>query len=154
MDETDFNKKYWHSNTEMVTVINPRTEDYVFQATIDTGVDMDTGKLKAETRHYRVAAGGQERFPGPIANMFLDQMAKLVSQDDKKFQFMIDFSLKAQYYDDLTVAVENLIRDYQPFPEYLDRPEDKAVNEDKELPFGGATYTPTLTKDSKTPKAV
>lgn len=150
MDEKDFWVKYWHGNTDMVTVVNPRTEDYVFQATVDSGVDLATGKLRAETRHYKVAAGGKERFPGPIANMFLDQMSKLVAQDDEKIQYMIDFALRAQYYDDLTVAVEDLIHDYQPFPEYLNKPEDKTPEVEKEIPFGGATYEPTVKPKTST----
>lgn len=90
---------------------------------------MTTGRMKSETREYRVAAGQEERFPGPIANLYLDQMAKLVAQDDEKIQFMIDFKLKAQYFDDLIVGVEDLINTYTSHPAYLDKPETKPESE-------------------------
>lgn len=133
-DEQSFAKKYWHTNTQIVTVVNPRSEDYVFQATTEVGVDVATGRMRAETRSYRVPHGGQERFPGPIANMYLDQMSKLVAQDDEKIQYMIDYALRSQYYDDLIVAVEDLIHTYTPFPEYLDKGE-KVDEKEEEKPF-------------------
>lgn len=151
MDETAFWDKYWHSNTKIVTVVNPRTEDYIFQAMSETGIDTATGKMRAEQRTYRVPQGGQERFPGPIANMFLDQMSKLVAQDDDKIQYMIDFALRAQYYDDLTVGIEDLIHTYTPFPEYLEKPAEDAEKKPEEIPFGGATYEPK--KLGRPPKA-
>lgn len=151
MDETEFNDKYWHSNTKLVTVINPRTEDYIFQATIETGLDVTTGRMKSEARHYRVPAGGTEKFPGPIANMYLDQMSKLVAQDDEKIQFMIDYALKAQYYDDLTVSIEDLIHDYTPQKEYLNGAvDDKA--EEPEQAFAGAS-APAPKKLGRPPKS-
>lgn len=131
VEEKDFNDKYWFSNTKIITVVNPRSEDYVFQATSDVGVDTATGKMKTEARKYRVKAGEHERFPGPIANMYLDQMSKLIAQDEEKFQFMIDFSLKAQYYDDLIVGVEDLMNTYHENPAYLN---NKAEEVDEETP--------------------
>lgn len=155
MEETQFNDKYWHSNTEMVTVVNPRSEDYVFQATSETGIDTATGKMRSEARHYKVPAGGTERFPGTIANMYLDQMAKLVAQDDDKIQYMIDFSLKAQYYDQLTVSVEDLIHSFVPTAGYLDRPEHEETSATPtpvtEVPF--ASVTPEPKKLGRPPKA-
>lgn len=153
MEEADFIKKYWHPNSEIVTVVNPRSEDYLFQATIETGVDTSTGRMHSEARHYKVAAGGTERFPGPIANMFLDQMSKLVAQDDDKIQFMIDFSLRAQYYDQLTVAVEDLTKGYQPFPEYLESSTEAAKPAVVEQPFAAAPEAPAAAEPAKpTPK--
>lgn len=119
MDEVAFNTKYWFSNMKIVTVVNPREEDFVFGATVETGVDIATGKLKSEQRTYRVKAGTSERLPGPIANMYLDQMSKLIAQDEDKFQYMIDFALKAEYYDALISDSEDLIETYQPLPQYL-----------------------------------
>lgn len=140
-DEQTFAKKYWHTNTQIVTVINPRKDDYVFQATTEVGVNLDTGRMKAETRTYRVPHGGQERFPGPIANMYLDQMSKLVAQDEDKIQFMVDWALKAQYYDQLIVSIEDLIHTYAPFPEYLDKPEQVA-SQPEEIPFAEVKRKP------------
>lgn len=124
MEEQQFIEKYWQTNTKIVTVVNPRTEDFVFQAVVEVGVDMNTGKMKAEPRHYRVIAGKTERFPGTIANMYLDQMTKILAQEEEKFQFLIDFALKAQYYDQLIVDIEDLINSYIPRTEYL---EDKNI---------------------------
>lgn len=159
MDEQQFNEKYWYSNTKIITVANPRSEDYIFQATTEVGVDMVTGKMKSETRQYRVAAGKEERFPGPIANMYLDQMAKLVAQDEEKIQFMIDYALKAQYYDDLIVGIEDLINTYQSHPAYLDKPETKpeAVNttlQTEEEPFAAVKAETAARKPGRPPKAV
>lgn len=134
LEEQDFNKKYWHSNTEVVTVINPRKEDYVFQATVDAGIDIATGRPKPEARQYRVPAGGTERFPGSIANMYLDQMSKILAQEDDRFERMVDFSEKAKYYDRLTADTEDLIASYVPNPAYE---QQEAVTEAKteEVPF-------------------
>ena len=152
MEEKEFNEKYWQTNTKLVTVSNPRSEDYVFQATTDSGVDIATGRMKSETRHYKVPAGGSERFPGPIANMYLDQMSKLVAQDEDKFQFMIDFSLKAQYYDQLIVSIDDLIHDYQPQKEYLNGtvndPKEPVVEE--ETPFAGLKTETEVSKPKAT----
>lgn len=134
MEETEFNDKYWHTNTKIVTVVNPRTEDYVFQAASDVGIDTSSGKMKTEIRHYRVPGGGNERFPGPIANMYLDQMSKLIAQDEDKIQFMIDYALKAQYYDQLIVSIEDLINSFQPSPEYLDKPKPEAKTVEETVP--------------------
>lgn len=141
MEEKDFFDKYWHSNTKIVTVVNPRNEDYVFQAVSEVGIDTSTGKMKVEQRSYRVKAGGNERFPGPIANIFLDQVAKLVAQDEDKIQFMIDFALRAEYYDRLTVDVEDLINTYTPHPAYLEQPKTEVEKEPEEA-FAGVKKKP------------
>lgn len=130
MDEVAFNQKYWFSNIKIVTVVNPREEDYIFGATIDTGVDIATGKPKSEQRTYRIKAGSSERLPGPIANMYLDQMSKLIAQDEDKFQYMIDFALKAEYYDALISDSEDILDTYQPLPQYLQTtPKDEITEE-------------------------
>lgn len=136
MDEMQFVKKYYFDHLKMVTVKNPRNEDYVFGATIEAGIDVATGKLRSEQRTYRVKAGERERLPGPMANMYLDQMAKLIAQDQDKFRFLIDFALKAQYYDDLIIDVIDLIETYQPLPQYLQKSEEE-IKESREEPFAG-----------------
>lgn len=126
MDEQAFIAKYSHDITKRVTVVNPTTKDFIFQHVLQVGVDLTTGKMKDEQKTYRVPAGGKERFPGPVADHYLDQMAKILAQNDNKIQHMIDFALRAQYYDDLIVDVEDLISSYHSFdetPEYLkDKP--------------------------------
>lgn len=132
MDEPQFIEKYWMTNTKIVTVTNPRTEDFVFQSVVEVGVDMATGKMRSEPRHYRVLAGETERFPGTIANLYLDQMSKMIAQDEDKFQFLIDFALKAQYYDQLIVDIEDLINDYVPRTEYLEKKEPEVKQSEEE----------------------
>lgn len=150
IEEQEFNDKYWHSNTKLVTVINPRTDDYVFQAVSETGIDTSTGRMKAEQRTYKVPAGGNERFPGPIANIYLQQMTALVAQDEEKIQYLIDYALKAQYYDQLIVNVEDLINTYTPFPEYLEKPkETETAEQPKEEAFAGVKKSATETPKSK-----
>lgn len=141
MDEQEFVAKYWYKQTQLVTVTNPRDEDYTFQMVVETGLNPMTGKMGQEQRTYQVPKGGSERFPGPIANLYLDQMSKLIAQDDDRFQFMIDPALRAQYYDDLTVNVEDLIAQHVPqsTPDYLRPVETAAVAQ--EQPFAGAVPT-------------
>lgn len=141
MDEQQFNEKYWFKNTHVISVVNPRNEDYKFQAVIDTGMNVATGKMEASPRQYLVKAGGQERFIGVVANMYLDQMSKLIAQDEDKFQFMIDFALKAQYYDQLIIGIENLLEQNIALPEvpsYLEVAKEKNDDKAQEVPFAAA----------------
>jgi len=138
IDEQGFIAKYWHPNTEVVTVINPTSDDYIFKATVDAGVDMKTGRPRPEMREYRVPKGGSERFPGSIANMYLDQMSRQLAQKDNRLDRMVDFSERAKYYDQLTADTEDLIAAYTPNPAYTD--DNHSVKEEKkeEVPFSGA----------------
>jgi hypothetical protein len=100
----DFNKKYWFNTLQMVTVINPLTYDWPFMV---------------EMRHFIVKAGSHESFPGVIANVYLDQMSKILAQDDDKLGFMADPALKKLYYDKLIVSVESLVHEHDNTPAYL-----------------------------------
>lgn len=100
----EFNKKYWFNSLQMVTVLNPKLEDWPFMV---------------EMRHFIIKSGATERFPGVIANVYLDQMSKILAQDDDKLGYMADPSLKRLYYDKLIIDVEELVSDYSPTPEYL-----------------------------------
>jgi hypothetical protein len=139
LEEQEFVTKYWHANTEVVTVINPTKDDYDFQATVDAGIDIATGRPKPEARQYRVPAGGTARFPGSVANMYLDQMSKLLSQQENKFERMVDFSTKAEYYDRLTADTEDLIQSYVPNPAYDEKQETVTETKTEEVPFAEAT---------------
>lgn len=141
MEETEFNDKYWYGNTKLVIVENPRDEDYVFRSVVSEGVDPMTGRMRETARTYRVKAHSSERFVGTIANLYLDQMTKLLAQDEEKIHFLIDFQLRAQYYDRLTVEVTDLIHDYQPVKEYLNGAEETEVTAPVEQPFAGAKET-------------
>jgi hypothetical protein len=155
VDEKEFLEKYWFKNTEVITVTNPRDTDYVFQMMVETGLNPATGKMGQEQRTYIVPAGGSERFPGPIANLYLDQMAKLLAQDDDRIQFMVDFALKAQYYDDLIANKDDLIAQHVPqsTPNYLKAAEQAPVAQ--EQPFAGAVpaeSTPEPKRMGRPPK--
>jgi hypothetical protein len=115
VDLAEFNKKYWFRNTAMVEVTNPRDEDFEFTATIDTGqIDFNTGKSQVLTRKYLVKAGGSEKFVGSIANLYLDQMSKLVAQDRDEFGLLVDFAVRARYYDEMIANVNDLMAAYEP----------------------------------------
>jgi hypothetical protein len=153
VEEKDFNDKYWFPNTKVVKVVNPRDEDFVFQSTIETGIDITTGKMRTESRKYRVAAGASEKFPGTVANIYLDQVSKLIAQDDDKIQFIIDFALRAQYYDKLIVGVDDILNTYQDFPTYLDNPAQVAAEAPAEKAFPTISETETPAEAPKTAKA-
>lgn len=130
-DEKDFIAKYAHDITKRVTVVNPTQKDFEFQHVLQAGIDVATGKMKDEARTYRVPAGGKERFPGPVADHYLDQMSKIIAQDDGQIQHMIDWNLRGRYYDQLIVDVEDLINTYQPFESaaYLEKSEEAKAEE-------------------------
>lgn len=96
LSKTDWVTKYWFNSLQMVTVVNPKSEDWPFMV---------------EMRHFVIKGSSKERFPGVIANVYLDQMSKIMAQDDDKLGFMADPTLKAQYYDKLIVDVESLVNE-------------------------------------------
>lgn len=113
IDKEAFSKKYWFTSLQMVEVINPAwlkdgdgfiVQDYPFMV---------------EMRHFIIKAGGREKFPGVIANVYLDQMTKILAQNEGKLEFMADPNLMRVYYDKLIVDVENLAPEYNPVPAYL-----------------------------------
>jgi hypothetical protein len=129
MDEQQFQAKYGFNNYQIITVTNPTEKDYEFQAVIEVGMDVATGKIRVEPRKYIVRAGGTERFPGPVALLYLDAMAKLISQDEGNFAAMIDPFQKATYYDSLIASTEDMIDTYRAFDnaEVIDRGEVGSV---------------------------
>lgn len=137
-DEAAFIAKYWHPNTEVVTVTNPTSEDYIFSATVDATIDVKTGRPKPEMRQYRVPKGGTERFPGSIANMYLSQMSSNLAQKENRLDRMIDFTEKAKYYDQLTADSEDLIASYSPNPAFADDNQHIEAPVETEVPFAGA----------------
>ena len=102
--KAEFQQKYWFNSLQMVTVTNPLAEDWPFMV---------------EMRHFIIRAGAKERFPGVIANVYLDQMSKILAQNDDKLGFMTDPNLRKIYFDKLIVSVEDLAPQYNPTPEYL-----------------------------------
>lgn len=138
LDEQAFIAKYWHPNTEVVTVINPTGNDYIFKATVDASIDVKTGRPRPEMREYRVPKGGSERFPGSIANMYLDQMSRQLAQQDSRLDRMVDFTERAKYYDQLTADTEDLIASYSPNPAYTEDNQHVVEEVSAEVPFAGA----------------
>ena len=133
MDENQFYEKYSFDNLKMVTVLNPTAEDFTFGITMETSVDISSGQMKSETKHYTIKAGGKERLPGVAANLYLDQIAKKICQEEDRFSLYPDFAERAKYYDDLIVTVDDLLGAYQTLPQYDDKQEQAA--ETNEVPF-------------------
>ena len=117
MTKDDWHKKYWFNSLQMITVINPKPIDWEFMV---------------EMRHFMIPAGQTDRFPGVIANVYLDQMSKILAQDDEKLEYMSDPNLKKIYYDKLIVSVENLVQEHNPGPAYLKNVSPSAVVPPKE----------------------
>lgn len=104
MTKKEYWAKYWFSPTQMVTLINPKPEDYQFMV---------------EMRHFVLRAGAQEQMPGTVANVYLSQMTRILAQDEDKFEFLSDFNLMKQYYDRLIVDVKDMMQEVNNTPAYL-----------------------------------
>lgn len=154
MDEKDFYQKYAFTLGQLVTVLNPTSEDFSFKVTIDVGVDFATGQTKSATNEYTVPAGGHRRFPGPVANMYLDQMfKKLIQEEEQDFinanpdvantpqsgvhvAGMADFGIRAQYYDQLIVGDPfDTLDTFQEFNGVAEHADKQPVEEAVEKPF-------------------
>lgn len=109
-----FNAKYWFNTLQMVTVVNPLEEDWPFMV---------------EMRHYIIKKGAKERFPGVIANVYLDQMSKILAQHDEQLGNMADPELKKLYYDKLIVSVDSLVQEHDNRPAYLQHVAPEAMLE-------------------------
>lgn len=116
----EFWKLYWFTPLQMITVVNTKAADYPFQV---------------EGRHFIIKAGGKEKIPGTVANIYLSQMTRILAQDEDKMDHLSDFALMKIYYDRLIVDVENLIKEIDLTPEYLkDVPEHMKVSGAPETP--------------------
>ncbi len=133
LTKAEFHRRYWFSSYQLVTVINPRAEDFFFMV---------------EMRHYTVPAGGQESYPGPIANMYLDQMTKIITQDEEKMELLSDFMFKANYYNKLIVEVKNLAPESQKVT-WQDEMRKKAM----EMPPWMQNQPPGMSEQSTNPQS-
>lgn len=111
----NFKDRYWFTSLQMVTVLNPT---WYREGGDGTPVSRDY-EFMVEMRHFIVRAGQTERFPGVIANVYLDQMSKIIAQNEEKLSFMSDPAMKKIYYDKLIVNVEDLAPIYNPTAAYL-----------------------------------
>jgi hypothetical protein len=120
MSKDEFYKKYWFTPYQMITLINPKSEDYNFMV---------------EGRHFIIRSGTREKVPGTVANIYLSQMTRIMAQDDDKMSFLSDYALMKQYFDKLIVDVDNLVQDYDVTPAYLKQvPDHMKVQIEKETP--------------------
>lgn len=125
MTKQEFYDKYWFSPLQMVTLINPKAEDYRFMV---------------EMRPLVIRAGVKEEMPGTVANVYLNQMTRIMAQDDDKMQFLSDFNLMKVYYDKLIVDVKNLMPEANLQPTYLQHvPERMKENIPETPPWTAAT---------------
>lgn len=104
LTQKDFDDTYWFNPLQLITVINPLPELYPFMV---------------EMRHYEMPAGGKMQFPGAIANVYLDQMSRIVAQNDEKLGYIGDPNLRKLYYDKLIVDIQELAPQASAIPHYL-----------------------------------
>jgi len=116
LNNQQFNDQYWFNSLQMVEVRNPA---WYREGGTGEPVNRDF-PFMVEMRHFIIPAGGTEEFPGPIANLYLDQMSKMLAQNEEKLAFMTDPALKKLYYDQLIVNVRSLVQEADSStPEYL-----------------------------------
>lgn len=116
----EFNKMYWFSPLQMVTLINPQKYDFPFMV---------------ELRNFVIKAGRQEKMPGTVANVYLNLMTGIMAQDDDKMTLLSDYTFKGMYYNKLIKDVESLIKENDPLPAYLkDVPEHLKTSVTDETP--------------------
>lgn len=137
-DQNEFNLKWVFNNFRLYTVTNPLTETFKFKCTTEVGFSAELRKPVTETREYEVVAGGSQRFPGPVAGLYLDQMSKLKAQKDGKFGQIIDWSFRDEMYQKLVADMEDLVDNYKAFPQY-DKPMDQGLTEAKNDNGGDGT---------------
>lgn len=109
----DWHNQYWFTPMHMVEVINP-----AWAREGDNFVSKDY-PFMVEMRHFIIKAGESKPFPGVIANVYLDQVSRLLAQNDDKLGYMGDPNLRRLYYDKLIVAVTNLAPEADATPAYL-----------------------------------
>lgn len=100
----EFNDTYWFSPIQMVTVRNPKSEDFPFMV---------------EMRNFVIKAGATEKMPGHVANNYLRKMTKILAQDQNKMEFLSDPNLMKQYFDGLIVRVDDMMPQMEEVPEYM-----------------------------------
>lgn len=141
-EEKEFAKEYFFNNMQMVTVVNPLTQDFEFGIQLEVGVDVATGQPKTDNRRYRVKHGGTERFPGPVANLYLDQVWRQIAQEkgDMGLGEYADFKRRAELYDDLVLEIQDMLNTHVTLPQYdVTNQEDK--QEEPEAAFAGLRST-------------
>lgn len=104
LTKKQFNDTYWFSPLQMITVSNPKAEDYRFMV---------------EMRHFIIKAGATESFPGTVANVYLSQMTRILAQDDDRMELLSDINLMKFYYDSLIADVTSLIQEDRSVPDYM-----------------------------------
>jgi len=115
----EFYERYWFTPLQMITLINPKVEDY---------------KFMVEMRHFVIRAGAQEQMPGTVANVYLSQMTRILAQDEDKMQFLSDYNLMKQYFDRLIVDVKSMIQEVELQPAYLKQVPETMRGEGPETP--------------------
>lgn len=107
LTQKEFDDKYWFNPLQMVTVVNPLPEMYPFMV---------------ELRHYEILPGSHMQYPGMIANVYLDQMSRILAQNDEKLGYIGDPNLRKIYYEKLIVDITDLAPQASVIPQYLRQP--------------------------------
>lgn len=158
LNTKQFNDKYWFNSLQMIEVLNPAW----YPESPGHFVDRDY-PFMVEMRHFIIKAGQTEKFPGVIANVYLDQMSKIMAQNDDKLSYMTDPELRKIYYDNLIVSVTSLVQEQFNGPEYLKNVAPSAFvsapdetppwQENMERARDVATMPPQTIPDKPEPKA-
>lgn len=122
--EEEFNRKFWYTPEQIVVVRNPLKVPFDFTV---------------ENRRYRVEAGKEQTLTGFIANVYLDQLSRIIAQNENKFEHMIDPALRAQYYDRLIVSFQDVVPVYNEIPDYL---QSNAMVDNDAQPFAHLANKP------------
>lgn len=123
-----FVEKYWFSNLQMITIRNPLDDDVVFMH---------------EMRTYGIKAKTENRFPGSIANLYLDQMARILAQKDNDLGAIADAAKCGAYYDELIVHVEESAPEYSQEFGFATVPKNVSTIEPKQ-PFQSNEFIPPV----------
>jgi hypothetical protein len=138
MTQEQFNANYWFGSLQMVEVVNPLDVRFLFTV---------------ELRQYMIEPGATEKYPGIIANMYLDQMSKHIGQlspDATGLTLLGDWAFRAQAYNKLIIGVEDLAPQYRE-PSWQDRAREQTANQTPPWMQKQAPQAPSPVMDAATP---
>lgn len=115
----EFYDTYWFQPTDIVTLLNPLAEDYIFMV---------------EGRHFKIAASAVLDLPGTVANVYLNNMTKIMAQNDDRMDLLSDFNLMAQYFNKLISNKKSTMVEFDPTPAYMKQVPQSAIGQAPETP--------------------
>jgi len=138
MTKKQFYDKYWFTPFDMVKIRNIKSEDFRFMV---------------EMRHFIIRANSELNVPGTVANVYLNQMTKILAQDEEKMHLLSDYNFRAEFYDRLIVETSNNMPVMDSTPEYLKRvPQEAKVSEVKPMQPNQGNETVEQSKNEESTK--